>query len=382
MAEFIKPAVKIMQGKRTLFLTSLTVRDFMTDGFYRVDHLDVQSNTGMQRLLNKARARSFGKDIIGADKHNEAFLPTSVFLATGGSIDYDKNTKEMSFDSAYHVGVCPLDVVDGQHRIEGLIYAAKEDKHLLDFPVSAVIAPNMSEAEKMLQFVVVNTKQSPVDPGVAQHITSRFTKMLGVEELPYLPDWLAKQAKKGDVDRALEIAREFNNDTESPWYRRIQFADETKGERHTIKQASFVQSINRIILARNHLIGDFPESKRVPIMLNYWRAVSSVCVARSADSDTGVNSVVFKSVGLEFFNLVMTPVLRRLARKGMYSEEKMKECLMSVQDYLPQEAAGVLSPEFWQSGSVASGLNKGAIQNIARHFTEAMSEVGDDDIQL
>ena len=383
MAEFRKPAVKIMQGKRVLFLTSLTVRDFMANEFYRVEKLDVRESTGMQRLLDTKRARRFGEDIIGADELNEAFLPTSVFLATDGDIGYDESTKELFFNSDARAGVCPLDVVDGQHRIKGLEYAAEKEPRLLDFPVSAVIAPNMSEAEKMLQFVVVNTKQQPVNQGVAQHITARFTKMLEVVDLPYLPNWLRKQAAKGDDERALDIAKDLNSESNSPWCGRIQFADEAKSARHTINQATFVKSIKRIILPKNHPINVVREGIRIPAMINYWKAVSDICVASAEDSgDAGARTVVFKYTGLEFFHLVFVPVLLQLAKNRTYTESAMKSCLLSVQSYLPSEAAVVLSPEYWQSGGPASGLNRGGMQKMAAVCAEAFTEVDNDEVQV
>ena len=55
-----RPAIRINQGRRTLFLTSFTVGDFMTHGFYQVDHLDVHEGTGMQRLLNIPAGRGRG----------------------------------------------------------------------------------------------------------------------------------------------------------------------------------------------------------------------------------------------------------------------------------------------------------------------------------
>lgn len=385
MTEFRRPAIRIKQDKRYLFLTFLTVRDFMAGDkhnvFYRIDRLDVKEGKGMQRLLDEARARSFGKDIMAANQQREAFLPTSVFLATSGNISYDESKKELFFDSSPQTGVCPLDVVDGQHRIEGLRHAAEKDARLLDFPISAVIAPNLSKAEKMLQFVVVNTKQRPVDSGVAQHITARFTRMLEVEKLPYLPAWLKTKAAKGDDDRALSIAVAFNEDEESPWYGRIQLADEAKDKkRHTITQASFVKSIKRVILAKNHPINLLPENKRIPVMRNYWRAVSDICVAQPDGLSTEINSVVFKHNGLEFFHLIFAPIVSHLARSMEYTEDKMKECLMSVQ--LPPEAAGVLSPEYWQRGGPASGLNSAGIQSMGAHFREAMVEFSGDEVQV
>jgi len=254
MPEIRKPAVRIRQGKRSLFLTSFTVGDFMQPNFYRVDELDVQEAKGMQRLLNRSRANSFGRDMKNADDHDEAFLPTSIFLATGKSISYDEGTKELFFAS--DSGVCPLDVVDGQHRIKGLEMATEQNERLKNFPVSVVIADNLSEAEKMLQFVTVNTKQKTVDAGVAQHIMARFTQMLEVDDLPWLPSWLRKRAEKGSDEKALAIARYLDNEESSPWYGRIHFADKPRNKQHTINQSTFVKSTQAYV---------FPEIIRYPV---------------------------------------------------------------------------------------------------------------------
>lgn len=96
MDKIKRPAIKLLQGRRVLFLSSFLVRDFMSDGFYRIDRLDVEAGEGMQRLLNEARAKRFGRDMNSADEYNEAFLPTSVFLATAGTIDYDESARALS----------------------------------------------------------------------------------------------------------------------------------------------------------------------------------------------------------------------------------------------------------------------------------------------
>ena len=337
----------------------------------------------MQRLLNTARARSLGKDILGAAKKNQAFLPTSVFLATSGSINYDEESRELFFDSDPNRGVCPLDVVDGQHRIEGLKEAASSNKDLLDFPIAAVIATNMSEAEKMLQFMTVNTKQQPLDKGVAQHIIARFTKMIGIEELPYLPSWIEKQAEKGDDEKALIIATDFNTNEESPWLGRIQFANESKNERHTVKQASFVASVKRTLLARNHPLDHFPMDKQLQIMRNYWKAVQDIFITPSDTSDdAGMRTTVFKYTGLEFFHSISGPVINVLAKNRCYTVEAMKQCLHSTESHLGPDAASVMSSEFWETGRGAGELNASGRAKLTAAFSSALSKANSDDIQM
>ena len=130
MAIFEKPCVKIQQGEKVLLITSFTVGDFMTTepDFYRINRLDPDleddSEMGFQRILQAERVKRLAKYAIEARNHADhaAFLPTSVFLATGNNIDFDEEQNKIRFNSA---DVCPFDVVDGQHRIEGLIAASR-----------------------------------------------------------------------------------------------------------------------------------------------------------------------------------------------------------------------------------------------------------------
>ena len=376
MPEFRQPAVQIQQGKRTLFLTSFTVRDFLSNGFYQVDRLDVQGARGMQRLLSEARARSFAKDISEADGYNEAFLPTSVFLATGGSVSYDEHEHQIFFNSDQTHNVCPFDVVDGQHRIEGLKIAAEKNERLLDFPISVVIAHKMSETEKMLQFVTVNTKQKSVDAGVAQHITARFTQMLDVEPMPHLPGWLHREVHKGSDDRGLEIAIRLNSDERSPWYGRIQFADEQGEKEHTIKQKSLVTAIKRIILNKYHPFNTLPvnDNKKIDVLINYWCAVNSIFVEDTGDLDGKDAPVVYKSNGVEFFLQILYPILQVLGKDGKYTEEAFIEQFRRVEDYWDTDNSAVMSPEYWIPGKAASNQNRSGMQGLASEFAEVIQD--------
>ena len=382
MAEIRKPAVKIRQGKRVLLLTSFTVRDFTRENFYRVDRLDVKASAGMQRLLNERRIKSFGRDMIGADEHEEAFLPTSVFLATEGDIGYDENNKELFFDPSSDGGICPLDVVDGQHRIEGLKWAAqdKNNEHLMSFPITTVIAPKLTEAERMLQFVIVNTKQERVDPGVEQHIIARFTKMLDVENMPHLPDWLKRKVEKGDDDKALSIAIALNSDDDSPWHGRIQLADEYRSPERTITQQTFVKSVKRHLLARNHpLLQITPdEKKRLSILKNFWRAIENIFVDTSSDAPT----VVFKYIGMEFFHAISAPIMNQLAKEKSYTADEFERSIRSAESDLTSDVAGIMLPDYWQTGGTASGLNSGAIAKLAKAFADALAQANSGDIQV
>ena len=328
----------------------------------------------MQRLLNQTRVNSYSKDIIDAVRHNDVFLPTSVLLATEGSIGYDETKQELFFDPSLDGGVCPFDVVDGQHRIEGFKRAAEkieDDRHLLNFPIFTVIATQMSYAERMLHFVVVNTQQKPVDQGVTHNIVARFTKMHKVAPMPHLPDWLRKEVEKGEQSKAVDIVISLNSDRDSPWCGRIQLADDSE-TRGRIKQKTFVKSVSKYLLARNHpllqICGN-DSGKRLAILKNFWQAVKNIFV--SADTDT--QTVVFKAVGLEFFHAISGPVMNQLARDGQYTINSIERCILSAEEYLDEREVGIMSAEYWKSGNEASGLNVSAAERMATAFTNALT---------
>jgi DGQHR domain-containing protein len=121
--ELQRPAARIGQGNLVLYATSLQVRDLRQPNFYRIDTLDADEGTGYQRILNEARTKRLADYLLDGHKAREAFLPTSIFLATDKLIPFDAESNTVRVDSEK---IGPFNVVDGQHRIRGLVLAAEK----------------------------------------------------------------------------------------------------------------------------------------------------------------------------------------------------------------------------------------------------------------
>ena len=76
--------------------------------FYNVETLDPEdpSDTG--------RAKKLADYIVAGQKTKDAFLPTSIFLATHKSIPFNEQSNTIEIDI---VEIGPFSVVDGQHRV-------------------------------------------------------------------------------------------------------------------------------------------------------------------------------------------------------------------------------------------------------------------------
>ena len=292
MATITVPAAKARQGNLSIFSTAIRVGDLVQPGFYSVDTLDPEDGgKGYQRLLNSARARRLADYIVAGQDAGDAFLPTSVFLATDKSLYLNPSNNTLTIDTD---AVGPFSVVDGQHRLEGLKLAAARDERVLNFEVPVNIATDLPAIAQMCHFLIVNTTQKSVDKAVEQRIVARLTEALDFEEMPSLPRWILRTVEKGEVDKALKLVDYLNSEPASPWAGKIQMANDAVSAA-TVNQRSFVKAIIKFVLTTNNLLGalkDFEREKKA--FLNYWKAIAALL-------DDGEPSTLYKYNGIELF---------------------------------------------------------------------------------
>ncbi len=374
MPKIVKPAVKVQQGGRVLFATSFLVKDFQIQNFYDIDRLDSRAGSGFQRLLQEDRANRLAKYIADSWKENHhALLPTSVFLATEGNVEFNEERNEISFESDRHGGVCPFSVVDGQHRIQGLLRAVEKNQELGEFPIIANIAVNMKEVEQMLQFLIVNTTQKAVDDSVGQQIRSRLHGMLETETLPYMPSWIKSAVEKGSDAEAISILSFLNSDPESPFYRRIQMADEPKSaKKYSIAQKAFVRVLKDTVLIASHPLSfESDKEKCRRIFKNYWIAVKKCFTDRETDEN---KTIVFKALGARFFCRVSSAVIGCANLKRSYTVEGFEDIFKSSQSHLSDNLLPMMRAGWWESKT--SELNFSAIEKKASEFSQAVNRSG------
>ena len=369
MARIVKPAVEIRQGGRTLFFTSFSVAEFAATDFYRVDELDAKDEAGFQRVLEKRRAKLLASDMAKARAEGKAFLPTSIFLATGAALEYNPDRREVSFDSEPGPGrVCPFAVVDGQHRIEGMRMAAEKEPSLSAFPMAVVIAAELGDLEQMLHFYLVNTTQKSVDKSIEQQIKAKLRRMEDIGERVFLPDRILKEVRRGRDRDALDVVRALNNHPESPWYGRVVMANEDSGPRSTIRQSTFVRSVREFLLVRGHKLSSagLPADTRDAMLRNYWRAVSDMFVSDAK------KSVVFRHNGTVFFHTVSQPMFNWLAASGDYRVEAVKQRFRLAIEELPDEHYELSRIQWWERGGPASHMNKSEMGRQAGAMMQAV----------
>ena len=359
----VRPAALVKQGMLTLYSTSLKVSDLLIQNFYSVETLDPddENDKGYQRLLNKARAKRLADYIVDGQETKDAFLPTSIFMATHKNIDFNptNNTIEINIDT-----IGPFSVVDGQHRVEGLKMAAEKDSRVLDFEVPVNIAINLPRIAQMCHFLIVNTTQKSVEKGVEQRIYARLTQALEVEEIPNLPKWISKTVEKGEDEQALKYVDFLNTDTESPWFNKIEMANQENNEA-SVNQKSFVKSIKRYVLVANNPLSIHPTDKQQKIFLNYWKAITNII-------GTSEPTVLYKYNGVELFCKFSVPFFNKMINMPDFKVTTMETLLNQTFENMEGDYAGVGHTEFWVKGGKASFLNSGAINLISNDMVKAL----------
>jgi DGQHR domain-containing protein len=365
MARIHIAAARVRQGTLMLYATALKVRDLVSNNFFSVETLDPENpnDRGYQRLLNIARAKRLADYIIRGQDTQDVFLPTSIFLATDKTIDFNEQDHTILFDTS---AVGPFSVVDGQHRLEGLKMAAQKDERVLDFEVPVNIAVNLPTIAQMCHFLIVNTTQKSVDKSVEQRIIARLSDAIEIEEdLPSLPKWILRIVERGEVERAIKYADYLNDTDDSPWFGKIRMANTDK-EGGAVNQKTFVKAIVKYVLTANNpitIIKDFDKEER--IFLNYWKAIKS-------NLDDGDSDTLYKYSGVELFCRFSIPFFMKLQDRGDYKvstmETLLKECLERVEG----EYAGVGHPDWWKTGGQAGRLNSAALNIVAQEMTQAL----------
>jgi DGQHR domain-containing protein len=359
-------AARVCQGDLVLFTMAVKVRDLVTPGFYSVETLDPEdpNDAGYQRLLNKARAKKLADYVVKGQDSRDAFLPTSVFLATHKVLPFDPCTNTIEIDLS---DVGPFSVVDGQHRLEGLKMAAEKDERVLDFDVPVNIAIGLPKIAQMCHFLIVNTTQKSVDKSVEQRIIARLTEALDVEDdLPSLPKWIFNTVEKGEVDRALKYVDYLNETEGSPWFGKIKMANSSSDEA-AVNQRSFVKAIVKYVLTANNplatIIKDLDKERR--IFLNYWIAIAAIL-------DDGNAAVLYKYNGVELFCKFSIPFFIKLQDRGSFTVSTMESLLRSCFENVEGDYAGVGHPEWWAKGGKSSFLNAGAINVVSQEMAKAL----------
>jgi len=211
------------------------------------------SEGGVQREPSERRIKAIADYVESAD----AAFPTAVLLAVK-SEHCVLQDGQISID-----GEGVADIVDGQHRVEGLRNSSKADVGKFTLPV--VIILDSTEEEKALLFAIINGTQTKVP-------ASLVYDLYGVTEF------------RSPAKTCHEIARSLNSMPESPWYRRLKMLGRktSPDSLESLSQGTFVKFLLPLISANPAADADLLKNNKPPG--NYPKCIFNEYFRKEKDS--------------------------------------------------------------------------------------------------
>lgn len=191
-----------MPAEDVIRLSKATPRTFDPD--------TLSSGGGIQREPSARRV----KQIAEYAESSDAAFPTPILLAIGSeNCDVEDGHIDVRGDKV-------ADIVDGQHRVLGLV---KSDMRS-DFVLPVVFIIDATEEEKALLFATINGTQTKVP-------ASLIYELFGVTE------------SRSPAKTCHEIARAVNSMPESPWFRRLKMLGRKSvaGSTESLSQGTFIK---------------------------------------------------------------------------------------------------------------------------------------------
>lgn len=203
MAQHTTPVIEVEQQARSFYLTKLPAAVLCEISYASVRNRDNEQGA-VQRLLEPQRIKDIRAFIIHGGDHPACIILNWV------STDHPMNVSDgqMTFEVTSRLA----QLVDGQHRVEGLRASIKEKKSLEKLEIPVAIYNGLTTSQCADIFISINDKQKPVP------------KSLVVDLYQVASDYVVDAV----AQRARDIADYLNTDESSPYHGFIKFPNDPR----------------------------------------------------------------------------------------------------------------------------------------------------------
>ena len=275
----IENYIQMEMGTVKIYTFPFQVKDLVKISYVAVRGRDKEEGA-VQRVLNRKRIASIKQYILDGNM----FVNTFVINWN------DMNFKPKFVNSKLQIPVVDsvAQLLDGQHRLEGLKEALKVDESIAkkQVLVSMVIGLETKEAAKI--FININSEQKPVPK-------SLIYDLYGVTE----------DDRDFAITRSNDIAKELNDNVDSPYYNLIKYPGSPRGK-GKIDLSTVVSTLKKYV----DIDGKFADNNikdlniQSQIVINYFNTLKYYWDTEELWGKTSQN-VFFKAAGfvaaLEFF---------------------------------------------------------------------------------
>ncbi|MFC7678918.1 DGQHR domain-containing protein [Paenibacillus sp. GCM10028914] len=175
-----------------------------------------KNESGYQRELSLKRI----KEIETYTNDVDSVFPTPIVISVNNDIDCLLSQNVFYFNDRNKIA----EIIDGQHRTEGIFKSSK----INDFQLPIILLFNLTEEEKAYIFSIINSKQTKVS-------------------MSLIYDLFNISKNRSPQKTSHELARSLNNDTKSPFYKRLKMLGKKEDENSSLSQGSFIKYLLPLI---------------------------------------------------------------------------------------------------------------------------------------
>lgn len=340
--------ISVVQPIGTFLVGKMKTEDLLVISYVRRQTID---NDGIQRELDVNRANKIDEYLNDPD----ATFPTAIIISmSSDDIHLERIGNDffkMSFDETKKESA---EVIDGQHRIEGI---RKNPSKIEELPI--VIMLDMSQEEKAYVFSIINSNQKQVSK-------SQIYNLFGLYE------------GRSPTKTCHTIVKSLNSDPKSPFFERVKMLGKKTLDSESISQGMFVDFLLRLMtnnkesdeiklkngeeldpnrnLVLRQLFIEGKDEVIYKILLNYFSAIAEVFPDEWNDNEsyiltktTGIGAfckafgVAFRK-GIEkkeltkaFFLVLMRRTKEHMEKNQLYFDSDMFGSGESAQKRLQEE---------------------------------------------
>ena len=291
------PCIEVVQGDKTFYLTTLDAAILSRVSYAAVRGKDDEEGA-VQRLLSPKRISSIRDFILrGGD------FPSAVVLNWKSDIVFQNGHIEVD------VGARAAQLIDGQHRVEGLREALIENPRLAEYPVPVSIYSNLGTRDCAEIFLAINTEQKPVP-------RSLVFDLYGVVSEDYADP---------TITRSQDIARFLNEDERSPYRGDIKFPGDPQ-RKGGVALSTVVTSLKPLVEDKGTLaqVGIHSLEQQQKVVLNFLSSIANAHAGEWTDRKNAFMYAAGFAGALEFFS---KKLIQYCSGKKSFTEETIDDVL-------------------------------------------------------
>ena len=261
---------------------------------------------------------------------SKGVIPNNILLNFEKPIKYDTKKHTLTFDIKENIAW----VIDGQHRLYGLSLSKKA------IDIMVVAFENLSLPDQAKIFRIINSTQKGVNTSLIYDLID-----------------LVRDASFLD-ERAHELVKKLNSDSDSPWFDQIKMLGVGKG---FISQSAFVNNLKPLLdeEKRAPLI-IYTEEEQYGILRNYFKVIKTLF----PDDWGSKNSLLTKTMG--FYALMsLLPIV-------------LQHCLSTYSDFKIDSIMKILNPiknyDFSSSGPLKGVSGKAGVERVIEELSSRLKD--------